>query len=72
MGRAVSYSKLEAEVVCLYDIVDSFIPLIFYLELTFVRLGGEIFVGSTFVFSGVTSEKSEDKVENVPRVSGAK
>lgn len=72
MGRAVSYSKLEAEVVCLYDIVVSFIPLVFYLELAFVRLGDEVLLGNRFMFSDITFEKSEDKVENVPRVSGAK
>lgn len=72
MGKAGSYSKLKAEVVCLYDIVVSFIPLVFYLELTFVRLGDKVFLGNRFTFSDRISEKSEDKVENVPRVSGAK
>lgn len=72
MDKAVSHSKLEAEVVCLCGIVVSFIPLVLYLELTFVRLGDKIFLGNRFIFSDVISEKSEDKVENVLRFSGAK
>lgn len=58
--------------VCLCGIVVSFIPLVLYLELTFVRLGDKIFLGNRFIFSDVISEKSEDKVENVLRFSGAK
>lgn len=32
--------------ICLCDIVVNFIPLAFYLELKFVRLGGKIFQGT--------------------------
>lgn len=64
LGKAVPYSKLEAEVIYLYDIV-SFIPLVFFLELTFVRSGDKISLGNRFMFSDIISEKSDDKVENL-------
>lgn len=61
--------------ICLCDIVVNFIPLAFYLELKFVRLGGKIFPGNRFMVSEVISEKpekSEDEVGNVLRIGGGK